>query len=171
MAASSQELLQNLYSPAFNGADLRAFFAREDVDPLTHAFAKKMAIHPGFGGQVLAKEAYGPLMAELLSQPRQGPSAVYIHVPFCESRCLYCGFYNRPFRQSDSRTYTDTLLREIELWRGRPAVGSGPIHAVYLGGGTPTALAPKDIQRLLKAIHAGFPLANDCEVTVEGRMP
>ncbi len=166
----AQKLLQNLYSPTFAGEDPRAFFAREDVDPLTHAFEKKMVIHAGVGGQVLAKEVYGPVMDELLSQPRQGPSAVYIHVPFCESHCLYCGFYSRPFRQTDSQIFTDALLREIELWRDRPAVGSGPIHAVYLGGGTPTALAAKDIQRLLKAIHAGFPLANDCEVTVEGRI-
>jgi len=170
VSALSQEFLQNLYSPAFTREDPRAFFAREDVDPLTHAFEKKMVIHAGFGGQTLAKEVYGPVMNELLSQPREGPSAVYIHVPFCESHCLYCGFYNRPFQPADSQAYTDALLREIGLWQDRPALGNGPIHAVYLGGGTPTALAAKDIRRLLKAIHSGFPLANDCEVTVEGRI-
>ena len=46
----------------------------------------------------------------------------------------------------------------------------GPVHAVYFGGGTPTALEAEDLERLLKAVRTHLPLANDCEMTVEGRL-
>lgn len=71
------------------------FFAREGVNPLTHAFDKKITVHAGFSGNPVPDTARNCTMERLLSQARQQPSAIYIHVPFCETHCLYCGFYNR----------------------------------------------------------------------------
>ncbi len=146
------------------------FFAREGVNPLTHAFDRKITVHAGFGGLPVPKERHREVMAGLLAQPRQQSSAVYIHVPFCESHCLYCGFFNRAFQKEDGSCYTEALLREIDLWRSHPAFGSYPIHAVYIGGGTPTTLDAGDLERLLLAVRSALPLANDCEITVEGRV-
>lgn len=94
----------------------------------------------------------------------------YIHVPFCETHCLYCGFYNKAYREDESRIYADALIQELRLWRGRPGQDAGPVHAVYMGGGTPTALQADDLRRILKEVRAVLPLANDCEITVEGRL-
>lgn len=149
--------------------DENRFFAKEGVNPLTSAFEKKIAVHPGMGGMPVPAEESAALLQELLDQPRQGNSVIYIHVPFCETHCLYCGFYKNPYQKSQSSHYTELLVRELQIWRGKAAQESGPIHAVYLGGGTPTALEPEDIKRILLALKEFLPLANDCEITVEGR--
>lgn len=146
------------------------YLAREGVAALSHAFDGKIAVHPGLNGGRVEAEAVDELVQTLLDEPRQGKSVAYIHVPFCQTHCLYCGFYNRPYRSDESRVYTDALLAELALWRGRAAVESGPVHALYLGGGTPTALEAEDLERILRAARAALPLANDCEITVEGRL-
>lgn len=146
------------------------YFAREGVPPLSHAFEGKIAVHPGLGGGKVPPEDMGAHLDALLDQERRGKSVAYIHVPFCQTHCLYCGFYNTLYHAEDSSAYADALIAELELWRGRKAMESGPIHALYMGGGTPTALDGADIRRILKAARAALPLANDCEITVEGRL-
>ena len=146
------------------------YFAREGVDPLFHAFDGKIAVHPGVGGRQIPSEAVEKSLDILLDRPRTGDSVAYIHVPFCETHCLYCGFYNRGYSPEESIRYTDALIRRLRLWENRAAQQQGPVHAVYLGGGTPTALEAEDLHRLLAAVHAHLPLANDCEITVEGRL-
>lgn len=152
------------------GRRLEHYFAREGVDPLSRAFDGKIAVHPGVGGGMVEPSAVEGSLEALLDTPRRGDSVAYIHVPFCETHCLYCGFYNRGYSREESARYTDTLIRELCLWEGRAAQSDGPVHAVYFGGGTPTALEAEDLERLLKAVRAHLPLANDCEITVEGRL-
>lgn len=152
------------------GRVLEKYAAREGVDPLSRAFEGKIAVHPGVGGGRVAPEEVSGLLEALLDTPRRGDSVAYVHVPFCETHCLYCGFYSRGYSREESARYTDTLIRELRLWENRDAQRQGPVHAVYLGGGTPTALEPEDLERLLRAVRMHLPLANDCEVTVEGRL-
>ena len=152
------------------GGDMARYFAREGVDPLTSAFDGKIAVHPGAGGEMLNGGKALAALERLLDAPREGRSVAYVHVPFCETHCLYCGFYNRAYRPGESAAYADTLGRELALWAGRAAQEQGPVHAVYLGGGTPTALEADDLRRVLRDIRARLPLANDCEITVEGRL-
>ncbi len=147
-----------------------AFFAREGADPLRFAFDRKTGIHAGLGAGPVAPDAAEAHLAELLQTPRTGPTAAYFHIPFCSTRCTYCGFFSRFTQGGDSALYTDALIRELRATAGTPAVASGPVHAVYLGGGTPTDLEPPDLLRLLRAIRAELPLANDCEITLEGRV-
>ena len=149
---------------------MEKYFAREGVDPLSRAFDGKIAVHPGVGGTMVAPEARQERLEALLDVPRKGDSVAYIHVPFCETHCLYCGFYNRGYSREESARYTDALLEELRLWEKRAAQSQGPVHAVYFGGGTPTALEAQDLERLLKGVRAHLPLANDCEITVEGRL-
>ncbi len=94
------------------------------------------------------------------------PLALYLHIPFCVRKCLYCDFNsvtNAPFNLEE---YTVLLEREMEL---RAASLEGPVTAttLYLGGGTPSLLAPEQVERLIGAAERHFPLAPDAEVTLE----
>ena len=99
-----------------------------------------------------------------------GCTLAYLHVPFCETRCLYCMFYQNPYSKEASSVFARNLVREIELWSDKAAMNSHPVHAVYFGGGTPTALEPEDLKTVLTAVNRYLPLANDCEITIEGRI-
>ena len=150
--------------------DAAQYYAREDGDPLSQAFERKTAVHAGMSGNALSSEDIDATFQRLLDAKRTGKSAVYVHIPFCETHCLYCGFYSTPYKKERSAAYVDTVLAEIQAEKERTAVKSAPIHAVYLGGGTPTSLEADDLRRLLLGIREHLPLANDCEITVEGRV-
>ena len=85
------------------------YFAREGVDPLPYAFEGKIAVHPGLGGSGVEKQDFEATLEPLLAEPRTGKTVAYIHVPFCETHCLYCGFYNKAYREDESRIYADAL--------------------------------------------------------------
>ena len=165
-----QEGKSGLFKSSLAERQDRTFFAREGVDPLTHAFDKKITVHAGFGGHPVPEKEQADLLGQLLARPRRKQSSVYIHVPFCESHCLYCGFYNQAYRAGESSVYTEALLHEIQIWSRWAAMQAGPVDAVYIGGGTPTALDGPDLFRLLDTVRRLFPLTNDCEITVEGRI-
>ncbi len=107
---------------------------------------------------------------ELKQEERVGPSVMYLHVPFCANHCLFCGFYINKWQGDVSRAYADALIKELYLEVDSPSVGTAPINAVYFGGGTPTALEAHDLARIIKEIRRLYPLAPDCEITVEGRI-
>ena len=146
------------------------YCVNESENVIVDAFSKKTAVHAGLMDSFAPKEQTQEVLKSVLNQERNNRTAAYIHVPFCETHCLYCGFYNQPYRKEQSRIYTDVLIQEIKLWENTTAFKSKPINALYFGGGTPTALEVEDISRLLTYIHNTFPLANDCEITMEGRI-
>ncbi len=148
----------------------KTFFAEEGVNPLTSAFKQKTTIHPGMGGIPVPKEEQAPLFEDLLNRERKGTTAAYIHIPFCETHCLYCGFYLAAYHKDKSTAYTDSLIEELKQGSEKRFINSAPIHTVYFGGGTPTALKPQDLLRLLQAVRTYLPLTNDCEITIEGRI-
>ena len=162
----------NRHTSEMTPQDQRRFFANENGDPLHAAFDKKSAVHPGAKGRPLAPERIGELWSQITAREgKKEKRAAYFHIPFCETRCLYCGFYLNPFRDGEEENrYVDYVIRELEMVSDTPFIKSHPFHAVYLGGGTPTALSAENILRLLKAIRKHLPLANDCEITVEGRV-
>ena len=94
----------------------------------------------------------------------------YIHIPFCKTKCTYCGFFQNGTSQNVEDQYIDGLVSELKLASERPRLKDGLIHAVFIGGGTPTSLSPANSERLLKAIKEYLPLANDYELTLEGRI-
>ncbi|MEC5318184.1 heme anaerobic degradation radical SAM methyltransferase ChuW/HutW [Brenneria populi subsp. brevivirga] len=94
---------------------------------------------------------------------------LYLHIPFCATHCTFCGFYQNRLRDDSTETYTRYLLKELALEARSPLHQTAPIHAVYFGGGTPTAMAAKELAQVIGAIRAALPLAPDCEITVEGR--
>jgi oxygen-independent coproporphyrinogen-3 oxidase len=87
-----------------------------------------------------------------------GVRHLYVHLPFCASRCGYCDFVTVVGRQEQHRAYVDALLAELELGRGALAPR---LESVFLGGGTPTFTEPLELERLLRALPRAL------EVTVE----
>jgi putative oxygen-independent coproporphyrinogen III oxidase len=87
-----------------------------------------------------------------------GVRHLYVHLPFCASRCGYCDFVTLVGRAEDHGRYVDAVLRELELERGRLA---DEVETVFVGGGTPTFTRPAELRRLLDALPAAQ------EVTVE----
>jgi oxygen-independent coproporphyrinogen-3 oxidase len=91
-------------------------------------------------------------------------SSLYIHIPFCERKCLYCDFYSIE-SLSARRPFLDALLREIEItaeneWRGE-------LRTLFFGGGTPSLLNPDELAEILEHLRLHWMLSPDAEVTVE----
>ena len=143
-------------------------------NPLGCAFAKKRVVHPGAGGKrmVMDKEEQTRIWADLMARtPNPADErAVYIHIPFCDKKCSYCGFFQNFTREEAAHHYVDVLIDEIEAAADTPYVTGAPFQAVFFGGGTPTALSDADIARLVHTVCEHLPLTSDCEITLEGRI-
>lgn len=84
---------------------------------------------------------------------------LYIHIPFCQSRCLYCDFYSTT-QSSLRERYVDALIQEMQQ-------RNGTFATVYLGGGTPSQLTLQQTERLFNALYINNKVADDAEITVE----
>lgn len=116
---------------------LEGFFAQTGGDPLAGAFPGKRAVHP-FAGMTPVKAAEVPaLWAAMHGQKRTQRAVAYLHVPFCENHCLFCGFYQNPWRPRDGAPYVDAVIAQLAAFADTPAAEGPPLQAVYLGGGTP----------------------------------
>ena len=91
---------------------------------------------------------------------------IYIHIPFCLQKCLYCDFCSFP-RAERSRiaTYVDALTSQIMSWSDRCA--KHEVDTVYFGGGTPTLLSLSEWERLMQTLHRSFRIRPDAEITAE----
>lgn len=93
--------------------------------------------------------------------------SLYIHIPYCVSKCPYCDFNSHVVAAIPEQSYTDALLRELEHygnsdeWRGRTA------QSIFFGGGTPSTFKPESIGKLLAWAAATFPIDAACEITLE----
>ncbi|MCO5091353.1 heme anaerobic degradation radical SAM methyltransferase ChuW/HutW [Bosea sp. (in: a-proteobacteria)] len=152
-------------------ADIGPYFARIGPNPLRDAFEARRAVMPARGGgPVEPDEVQGRWRSLLAQASERGKRLAYIHVPFCANHCLFCGFYRNAYVGAQASGYVDLVIEEIGREAGAAAIAGVPVHAVYLGGGTPSALSADELSRLLKAVRASLPLAPDCEITVEGRI-
>jgi putative oxygen-independent coproporphyrinogen III oxidase len=117
-------------------------------------------------------------MTMLAPAPAAGPTVdgslfgVYVHVPFCLTRCHYCDFVTYTGMEGLRRPYAAALLAEAELavaeLGGAAARRELPVvTSVFVGGGTPTLLPPGDLARVLERLRELLPVAPDAEVTVE----
>lgn len=92
---------------------------------------------------------------------------LYIHIPFCRSRCHFCAFYLQIYREDRAQDYLIALFREIQLHAALDTLGGRRLDTVYFGGGTPTALQPSELCKILSCVQASFGLQPDAEITVE----
>jgi oxygen-independent coproporphyrinogen III oxidase len=94
-----------------------------------------------------------------------GKVGLYVHVPFCVSKCAYCDFASFAGRGADIPRYTEAVAREI-YDRGESA-GHPKADTVFLGGGTPSLLRPEQLKQVLDALRAAFRVDSDAEITCE----
>ena len=92
-------------------------------------------------------------------------AGVYIHIPFCRSRCSYCDFATGMYQREIAETYVAAVCSEIRDWREiqQPAT----IDTIYFGGGTPSLLSTKQIERILNSVKDRFDVADAPEITLE----
>src|ERR1035437_7245037 len=106
-----------------------------------------------------------------MSMMRDNALGVYISVPFCRSKCTYCNFASGVYPASEHARYIDRLIGDLAgagKWASRMGVDlPRTVDTVYLGGGTPTLLAPDLIARLFAALRSEFDVEADAEITVE----
>jgi oxygen-independent coproporphyrinogen-3 oxidase len=90
--------------------------------------------------------------------------SLYIHIPFCEKKCIYCDFYSIE-NMSSTNSFLEALHREIQLYA---QYGKGTsFGTIFFGGGTPSLLAPQQIEGILSHLHSTFTVEKDAEITLE----
>lgn len=90
-------------------------------------------------------------------------AGVYLHIPFCRSRCSYCDFATDVYKSAEIvESYVSAIASEIENFPTREI-----IDTIYFGGGTPSLLSPAQLEKILRKTHAKFSVAADAEITME----
>jgi oxygen-independent coproporphyrinogen-3 oxidase len=92
-------------------------------------------------------------------------AGVYIHIPFCRSRCSYCDFATGMYESEIAERHVRALVREIAEWD--EVTSPLAVETIFLGGGTPSLLAPTQIERILTAVRNKFEVRGDAETTIE----
>lgn len=93
--------------------------------------------------------------------------SLYIHIPYCISKCPYCDFNSHVVARIPEQAYTESLIKELDHysslddWRGRA------IQSIFFGGGTPSTFHPASIGKILEQVAARWALLPDCEITLE----
>jgi oxygen-independent coproporphyrinogen-3 oxidase len=100
------------------------------------------------------------------------PAGVYLHIPFCKSRCSYCDFATDVYRTSDAvERYVNALCREIDdfvLPNPKSKIQNlKSIDTVYFGGGTPSLLTPAQVDKIIRTVFGRFDVLSDAEITME----
>jgi oxygen-independent coproporphyrinogen-3 oxidase len=88
---------------------------------------------------------------------------LYIHMPYCVRKCIYCDFLSLPFDRQAARNYVTCLCRELELKRDT----AGLLKAVFIGGGTPTLLPGDSFMQLFSCLRENFSFSPGIEISVE----
>jgi putative oxygen-independent coproporphyrinogen III oxidase len=113
----------------------------------------------------------GRLPAASLDQLDTIPFGIYVHVPFCASRCGYCDFNTYTASElgggASRESYAGLAVTEVALARKVLGPAAPPVSTVFFGGGTPTLLPPADLAAILRAIEAEFGMLEGAEVTTE----
>jgi oxygen-independent coproporphyrinogen-3 oxidase len=92
-------------------------------------------------------------------------AGVYIHIPFCRSRCSYCDFATGMYQSEIAETYVGAVCSEIRGWQ--EVEPPSTVNTIYFGGGTPSLLSTKQVERILSAVKDRFELIDSPELTLE----
>lgn len=91
--------------------------------------------------------------------------SLYIHIPFCHSKCYYCDFLSFKKDSTDIKAYIDNVILELSLYKEK--IKDYEIDTIFIGGGTPSSIDPSYIEKILAYIHENFNVDNLRETTVE----
>lgn len=92
-------------------------------------------------------------------------SGIYIHVPFCRSRCSYCDFATGMYESDAATRYVDALIQEISAWN--QVEPPQKVDTIYFGGGTPSLLGIDQLESILNAARGRFDVLDNAEITLE----
>lgn len=93
------------------------------------------------------------------------PAGIYIHIPFCRSRCSYCDFATGMYASALAERYVLNLAKEIKSFSEVEATEI--VDTIFFGGGTPSLLSPAQVERILNAVRERFTVSTGAEVTIE----
>ena len=106
--------------------------------------------------------------SNILNLSTLGDMGLYVHIPFCKQKCMYCHFPAYQNLQDYYETYVYALVQEMDLWVSEhPESKSKPIDTIYFGGGTPTELSIQQLQMIVDKIKSTFTITDDCHMTIE----
>ena len=100
-----------------------------------------------------------------MSQSAQQPLSIYLHWPFCGAKCPYCDFNSHVRPQVDETRWVNALLASLDYWAERTP--NTRVETIFWGGGTPSLMRPGSIETILNRIALLWPMAEDCEITME----
>lgn len=100
-------------------------------------------------------------MPQAIKKDMENKAGLYIHIPFCVSRCIYCGFYSTTLLSLRER-YIDAICREMDMLAYKPK-----LTTIYLGGGTPSQLTHEELSKLFSHIYKTYDVSDNAEVTME----
>lgn len=89
---------------------------------------------------------------------------IYIHIPYCESKCYYCDFNSGKATDQEKKEYVELLLKEIDLYSDK---FDRKVHSIFIGGGTPSSIDSKYIVDILSKLHVSFDMSELKEITIE----
>ena len=95
------------------------------------------------------------------------PLGIYVHIPFCKSKCHYCDFCSSPANDKTKSEYVKALIDDISSETARNYFSDHVVDTIYLGGGTPTCLAPDVLDSIINAILSVYSVSNEAEITIE----
>lgn len=95
------------------------------------------------------------------------PFSLYIHIPYCISKCPYCDFNSHVVPEIPEKQYTEALLRELDHYGSQEGWRNRVVQSIFFGGGTPSTFKAVSIGKLLAWVAATFPIDIDCEITLE----
>jgi len=93
------------------------------------------------------------------------PHNIYIHVPFCISKCKYCAFFSNACENPDWKKYSDDICGEIKFWASK--TGRVCVPTIFFGGGTPSLMPIHCFEQIISCIRDNFDVDQNCEVTLE----
>lgn len=127
-----------------------------------------MDFHQRLQGPLLSPEQADLVIKENFAKNNEAKhTVVYVHIPFCNLRCTYCGFHKNIPEAGVIQRYVAALQKEIETLALTPYVQTSKIEAVFFGGGTPSLLDAMDLENILGKIKKNLHLLPDCEITLE----
>lgn len=93
--------------------------------------------------------------------------SIYIHIPFCIKKCNYCGFISFANKENEIDNYISALEKEIKLYSELNKINEEQVDSIFFGGGTPSILSIKQIEKILNNIKKYFNIIENCEITIE----
>ncbi len=92
-------------------------------------------------------------------------AGIYLHIPFCKTKCIYCDFYSVTKREDSISEFIDCLVKEIELNKNK--LSNYDFNTIFFGGGTPSVLTEYQLEKILNALNKYYNLNKNIEITLE----